>query len=112
MKRFGSIIGLKPEKAEEYKQLHAAAWPGVLAIIGKCNIRNYSIYLRKLPDNQLYLFSYFEYIGTDFNADMQKMATDPETQKWWSFTDACQTPLADRSPGDWWASMEEVFHCD
>ena len=26
MKRYGSIIGVKPEKLEEYKKLHAAVW--------------------------------------------------------------------------------------
>ena len=45
MKRYGMVIGLRPEKAEEYKRLHAAAWPGVLKMIEECNIRNYSIYL-------------------------------------------------------------------
>ena len=112
MKRYGSVIGLKPEKLEEYKRLHAAAWPGVLEKIRQCNIHNYSIYLRKLPDGRLYLFGYFEYRGNDFEADMKKMAADPATQKWWSFTDPCQMPLSDRAQGQWWASMEEVFHCD
>ena len=61
MRRFGMVIGIKPDRIEEYKKLHAAAWPDVLKIISECNIRNYSIYLK---DN--YLFSYFEYTGTDF----------------------------------------------
>lgn len=44
MKRVGSIIGVRPEKLEEYKRLHANVWPGVLEMIKACNIRNYSIY--------------------------------------------------------------------
>ena len=47
MKRFGSVIGVRPEKLEEYKRLHAAVWPDVLKMIGECHIRNYSIYLRR-----------------------------------------------------------------
>ena len=74
MKRYGSVIGVRQEKLAEYKQLHAAVWPDVLKMIKACNIRNYSIYLRKLPDGQHYLFSYFEYTGSDFGADMAKMA--------------------------------------
>src|SRR4051812_44684781 len=70
MKRYGNIIGLRPEKLEEYKKLHAAVWPGVLQMIKRCNIRNYSIYLRKLPDGNHYLFSYFEYTGSNFEQDM------------------------------------------
>ena len=106
MKRYGSVIQVKPEMLEEYKRLHANPWPEVLKMIEACNIRNYSIYLK---DN--FLFSYFEYVGEDFAADMAKMAADPITQEWWKHTDPCQEPLSTRKEGEWWASMEEVFHC-
>jgi L-rhamnose mutarotase len=110
--RYGSVIGLRAEKLAEYKKLHAAVWPAVAKAIREANIRNYSIYLRKLPDGNYYLFGYFEYVGDDFKADMAKMAADPETKRWWTFTDPCQKPLGDRKQGDWWATMEEVFHQD
>jgi L-rhamnose mutarotase len=112
MTRYGDVIRLHPEKVEEYKRLHAAAWPEILAMIRQCNIHNYSIYLRRLDDGQPYLFSYFEYVGDDFAADMAKMAADPVTQKWWDCCKPCMIPLADRRPHEWWANMEEVFHCD
>ncbi|MDD5706457.1 MAG: L-rhamnose mutarotase [Kiritimatiellae bacterium] len=112
MKRYGSVIGLNEQKIEEYKRLHAAVWPSVLKMIAACHIRNYSIYLRKMPDGQHYLFSYFEYRGKDYAADMARMAADPETQKWWAHCMPCQLPLPDRSEGEWWAGMEEVFHAD
>jgi L-rhamnose mutarotase len=105
--RYGMVIKVKPEKLAEYKALHAEPWPEVLATITACNIRNYSIYFK---DN--YLFSYFEYVGDDFAADMAKMAADPKTQEWWRLTDPCQEPLDTRAPGEWWANMEEVFHHD
>jgi L-rhamnose mutarotase len=112
MKRYGSIIGVRAEKLDEYKKLHAAVWPGVLEMIHRCNIRNYSIYLRTLPDGNHYLFSYFEYIGADFAGDMARIAADPTTQKWWAVCKPCQQPLAGRAPDEWWAGMEEVFHTD
>jgi L-rhamnose mutarotase len=112
MQRYGSIIGVKAEKIDEYKRLHAAAWPEILAMIARCNIHNYSIYLRQLPDGKHYLFSYFEYSGTDFAADGAKMAADPVTQRWWDLCKPCQDPLPDRAAGEWWANAEEVFHCD
>ena len=112
MKRYGSVIGVRDEKLAEYKELHAAVWPGVLKMIKECHIRNYSIYLRKLPDGRHYLFSYFEYTGSDFAADMAKMAADPTTQKWWAACMPCHQPLDDRASGEWWAGMEEVFHQD
>lgn len=111
VQRYGSVIGLNADKIEEYKKLHANAWPEVLEMIEKCNIRNYSIYLHQLDDGKYYLFSYFEYVGEDFNADMAKMAADSMTQKWWKETDPCQFAVKHRKEGEWWASMEEVFHC-
>lgn len=107
MKRYGSVIKVAPGKLEEYKRLHAAAWPSVLKTIYECNLRNYSIYHK-----DGYLFSYYEYIGEDYEADMAKMAADPETQRWWTFCMPCQEPLETRAEGEWWADMEEVFHTD
>jgi L-rhamnose mutarotase len=107
MKRYGSVIKVRPEKFEEYKELHAAVWPGVLKMITECNIRNYSIYHK-----DGFLFSYLEYYGDDYAADMAKMAADPETQRWWNFCIPCQKALKTRAEGEWWAGMEEMFHLD
>ena len=112
MKRYGMVIGLRPEKLDEYRRLHAAVWPGVLKMIKACHIRNYSIYLRHFDDERHYLFSYFEYTGRDFASDKAKMPADPTTQKWWSVCMPCQKPLESRASDEWWASMEEVFHLD
>ena len=107
MQRYGTVLGVKEEKIPYYKELHAAVWPDVLKMIAECNIRNYSIYHK-----DGYLFSYFEYHGQDFDADMAKMAADPTTQRWWDVCKPCQRPLDTRAEGEWWADMEEVFHCD
>ena len=109
MQRMGMVIGLKPEKIAEYKRLHAAVWPDILDMISKCNIRNYSIFLRE-PENLL--FGNWEYHGADFEADAAKMAADPKTQQWWDVCMPCQQPLDTRKDGEWWAMMEEVFHHD
>lgn len=107
MKRVGSVIRVKPEKLEEYKRLHAAVWPAVLRMIHDCHIRNYSIYYK-----DGLLFSYFEYVGDDYEGDMAKMAADPTTQQWWAVCKPCHDPLPTRAEGEWWAEMEEVFHTD
>ena len=112
MKRYGMIIGLRAEKLDEYKRLHAAVLPDVLKMIKQCHIQNFSIYLRQLDDGQHYLFSYFEYTGADFAADMAKMAADPTTQEWWAVCKPCHDPLPTRAEGEWWAEMEEVFHTE
>ena len=107
MKRYGSLIRVRPEQFEEYKRLHANVWPEVLKRIEACHIRNYSVYHK-----DGYLFSYFEYIGDDYEGDMAKMAADPITQKWWDVCKPCMEPLETRAEGEWWANMEEVFHTD
>ncbi|MCA0939506.1 L-rhamnose mutarotase [Yangia mangrovi] len=107
--RHGQIIAVDPAGIAEYKRLHAAVWPQVLAMITACNIRNYSIFLKE-PENLL--FAYFEYVGTDFDADMAKMAADPVTQDWWALCMPLQRPLETRDEGAWWAEAEEVFHLE
>jgi L-rhamnose mutarotase len=108
--RFAWITGLKPEKADYYRQLHARPWPGVSRTIKECHIQNFSIYEREL-DGKLYLFAYLEYTGTNFDADLKKMAADPETQRWWKETDPCQSPLPDAAAaGKIWADTKEVYH--
>jgi L-rhamnose mutarotase len=107
MKRYGQIIGVRPEDFKRYKEYHSAVWPEVLDMIKKCNISNYSIFHR---DNKL--FAYFEYTGNDFAADMAKMAADRKTQEWWAIMEPMQVPDPKRNKGDWWTNMEEVFHVD
>lgn len=107
MKRFGQIIGVRPEDLERYKKYHTDVWPEVLDMIKRCNIQNYSIFYK---DNMLY--AYFEYTGDDFAADMAKMATDKKTREWWAIMEPMQSPVATRASGEWWANMEEVFHLD
>lgn len=107
MKRYGQVIKVKPEFLDKYKELHANPWQEVNEMIHKCNLRNYSIYYR-----DGYLFSYFEYVGENFEEDMARMAADPKTQECWQETDPCQEPVASAKPGEWWAFMEEVYHLD
>jgi L-rhamnose mutarotase len=107
VKRYGQLIGLRAGKLEEYVRYHADVWPEVLKTIRDCNIRNYSIFYK---DDTL--FAYFEYHGTDFDADMAKMAADPKTQEWWRIMELLQALVATRQEGEWWAKMQEVFHTD
>jgi len=108
--RYAWVTGLKPDKAEYYRQLHAHPWPGVLRQIKACHIRNFSIHERDI-NGQLYLFAYLEYTGVNFEADMKRMAADPETKRWWRETDPCQLPLPDAAiAGKIWADTKEIFY--
>lgn len=108
-RRMAAVIRLRPEKAEEYERLHAAVWPEVLATIAACQIRDYTIFLRR---PEMLLFAAWTYCGQDFAADMARMQADPATRRWWRLTDSCQEKLASAGPGEWWAPMLEVFHTD
>jgi L-rhamnose mutarotase len=108
------VIGLRPEMEARYRALHADPWRAVLERITRSHLRNYSIYLAELPGG-LFLFSYFEYTGEDFGADMAALAADPETRRWWRETDSCQLPLGSTDvtgshDGAWWTTLQEVFH--
>ena len=107
MKRFGQVIGVKPETFDEYVKYHADVWPGILNMIRDCNIRNYSIFHK-----DGLLFAYFEYVGEDFDGDMAKMAADPKTQEWWDIMMPMQQPVENRAEGEWWMTLEVVFHQD
>lgn len=107
MQRYGQVIGVKPDQIEAYERIHAAVWPEVPATIHACNLRNYSIFR-----HGTLLFAYFEYVGQDFAANMARMAADPKTQAWWTHTEPMQEPVEDRAPGEWWATLPEVFHTD
>lgn len=106
-KRFGLINRIRPEALQLYKEFHQKVWPEVLALITSCNVRNYSIYQR-----DGYLFAYFDYHGTDYKRDMDRMAHSPAMRRWWSIMEPMQNPLESRAEGEWWAEMEEVFHLD
>jgi L-rhamnose mutarotase len=109
MRRFGQLIGLRPEKLEEYKRYHASVWPEILAALRNAEIRNYSIFHF---DGKL--FAYFEYHGPpgEFDERMRQIARSPRMREWWDIMDPMQLPPPGRDPGSWWANMEEVFHTD
>lgn len=105
MKRFGQVSRAKTaESLAQYKSYHANPIPGVNEMIKACNLQNYTIY-----NIGEYLFTYYEYVGNDYEADMAKMAADPTTQKWWDLV----IPLMDQFEihGDGiWSDMEEIYH--
>jgi L-rhamnose mutarotase len=107
VRRYASVVRLRPEREAEYRRLHADAWPTVLATLRRANVTNYSIFLR-----DGLLFSYLEYTGDDYAADTASIAADPQTQRWWKLTDPCQQPVDSAAQGEWWALMTEVFHMD
>lgn len=107
MKRLAQTIRLRPEHREEYLRLHRAVWPGVEAALRAANVRNYSIFLREDT-----LVGYFEYHDDHFEADMARIAADPDTQAWWQLTDPCQEPWPDAGTGGNWSDLAKIWHLE
>lgn len=104
--RYAFVVGVRPEKRDEYLELHSAVWPGVEAKLTECKIRNYSIFI--FGD---VLFAYYEYVGDDHDGDMRRIADDSVTREWWKHTDPCQVRIAEeRDPGALWQPIEEIWH--
>jgi L-rhamnose mutarotase len=107
VKRYGQLLRLRPGHEAEYRRQHEAVWPEVLERIHRSRIRNYSIFL-----TDGILFAYFEYVGSDFEADMRAMAADPATQRWWALMEPMQEKWPTATAAEWWTNMTEVFHAD
>jgi L-rhamnose mutarotase len=106
VKRIGMVVGLRPEKIEHYKQLHADSTEGVRDLLNKYNMHNFSIFLHQI-DGKWYEFGYYEYTGNDYEADMATMDAEPQIKDWLSVCDPMQIPL----PGEKsWAIMEQVYY--
>ncbi len=110
VKYYGAVIGLDPAKEQTYRELHAQAWPEVLSALNRAHVHHFNIFITEI-EGRRYLFSHFEYTGTDPEADFASIARDPVTRdKWWPLTDACQIRLPGTPAGAQWRPMEQVAH--
>lgn len=105
MTRYGEVIKVKPEMYEEYRHLHDNVWPGIVKKIHAAGMGNFTIFYR-----DGYLFKYFEYVGDDYEKDMEELGKDDENIRWLLHTDPCQEPVDSAEEGVWWAPMENIFH--
>jgi len=105
-KRVGMVVKFKPEYMDEYKKLHADSNPGVRDLLVKANMTNFSIFMIQLDDGNWYEFGYYEYTGTDFEADMAALDKEQRNIDWLEVCDPMQVPLEGY---DGWAEMELVY---
>lgn len=55
------------------------------------------------------VFSYYEYIGDNYEADMAKMAADEINQKWWDYTHPCFENKV-YGDADYYFDMKQIFY--
>ena len=99
-----TISRLKPEKIDQYVEMHRNVPTEVCEIMAAHHHRNHSVYL--YGDK---LFQYFDYTGTDFEADMKQMRQMPVMQAWWAKFMECVLPF-DETASETWVSPEEIFY--
>ena len=105
--RVAKVVRLRAAKADQYVELHRVPWPGVLDALTRHDVRNYSIFL-----HHGVLFSYFEYWGHDYEADMDAIAADPESQRWLAQFSDTFVPADGAAPGELRTVLTEIFHLD
>lgn len=105
VKRFGMVIEIRPDRIQEYKELHDPSNPGVRDLLTRYHLQNFSIFLHEI-EGKWYEFGYYEYTGSDYEADMARLAAEPRNQDWLRICDPMQIPLEGESS---WAMMEQVF---
>ena len=109
VKCVGMVVGIRADKIPEYKRLHADDHPGVRDLLTKYHMRNFSIFLQRMPDGNWYEFGYYEYHGNDLEGDMDRLAKEPRNIEWLKLCDPMQIPL----PGaTGWTEMERVYYND
>ena len=109
VRRIGMVIGLRDEAEAAYRLLHAADEPGVRDLLRAHGIRNFSIFLQRMPDGKLLEFASYEYVGDDHERDMAALDAHPRNQAWLALCDPMQEPLAGARG---WTVMEEIYRND
>jgi L-rhamnose mutarotase len=104
VRRFGMVIGLREESAQAYVALHAGS--GIRDLLTAANIRNFNIFLQRLPDGHLYEFAYYEYVGNNYEADMATLAAHPRNREWLALCNPMQRPFPEATG---WTEMQAIF---
>jgi L-rhamnose mutarotase len=104
MQRVGLLLRVKPEKIEEYKEIHANVWPELLSELKAAGIRNYSLWLG--PDGLE--FGYLE--CDDWQAACDYLAKSEVHTRWQEFMqNYLESPTDDAAGGQPVQLLERTF---
>eukprot|EP01062_Namystynia_karyoxenos_P067466 TRINITY_DN61422_c0_g1_i1.p2 TRINITY_DN61422_c0_g1~~TRINITY_DN61422_c0_g1_i1.p2 ORF type:complete len:226 (+),score=90.08 TRINITY_DN61422_c0_g1_i1:76-678(+) len=115
-RRFGGACRLRPDMYNQYTRLHDHTWDEVMERMYRRNMRNFVVYLHEETN---IMFSHWEYVGDNLEADMKAMDSDPLIRFWWSHCEPCQEPFHWTGPppsqggcgGNWWAPLKLLNSC-
>ena len=104
MKRVAFKMKLKPGFKAEYIKRHDEVWPGIVELIERSGISDYSIYL---DDETNILFGVQKVSGEMSSQDLGAVEIQ---QKWWDYMSDIMEVNPDNSPVT--VHLDEVFHMD
>jgi L-rhamnose mutarotase len=100
--RSAFVLRVRPDKLDEYIEVHRAVWPELLDALRAAGIRNYSIFR---SGNQM--FGYFE--SDDLDAAGSYLAAQEVNRRW---QDAMADLLEERVPDGGPPPLQEIFRLD
>ena len=106
MKRICWTLQVRPDKLDEYREVHREVWPEMQQALRETGWHNYSIFLR---DDGL-LIGYLE--TDDFEAAVAGMAKREVNARWQNVTAPLFVKLAGKKADESMAAIPEVFHLD
>ena len=104
MKRVAFKMKLNPGFREEYIKRHNEVWPGIVELIKRSGISDYSIYL---DEETNILFGVQKVSGS---VSSQELGAAEIQQQWWDYMSDIMAVNPDNSPVT--VTLEEVFHMD
>jgi L-rhamnose mutarotase len=107
MKRVGFMLKVNAEKIPEYKRVHAAVWPEMIAALRRNGWCNYSLFMNK----DGVLFGYFE-TPQSFQAALEGMSREEVNKRWQAYVASCFEGLSGAAADESMLELEEVFHMD
>jgi L-rhamnose mutarotase len=102
MERIAFKMQLKPGFEDEYRRRHAEVWPGILELINRSGISDYSIFLDRATG------SLFGVQKTSGSHSSQELGFNEIQQEWWDYMSDIMEVNADSSPVT--VPLEEVFY--
>ena len=104
MKRVAFKMKLKPGYKAEYIKRHDEVWPGIVELIKRSGISDYSIFL---DDETNILFGVQKVSGDVSSQDLGAVEIQ---QKWWDYMSDIMEVNPDKSPVT--IHLDEVFYLD
>jgi L-rhamnose mutarotase len=105
VQRVAFRLWVQPEKLEEYKRLHRAVWPELLADLRAAGVRNYSIFADGSE-----LFGYLE--CDDWTAVNAALADSAANRRWQEFMRGYLATPVDPDAAEPLRLLEEVFRME